>query len=757
MGQGQKKLEGRVLDAGSGEALPGAGIYLVSEKRGALSQLDGQFSITALLDTGRLTISFAGYKTLTFRIENWPAKGLKAELEPMDRGEVIITAEKSTREQVAHNQMSVENLSAKEAKLLPAIFGEVDVLKILQLKPGVQSGGEGFSGLYVRGGGPDQNLMLLDGATVYNPNHLFGFFSVFNSDVVSGIDLYKGAFPARYSGRLSSVVDIKTRDPDLGKWTTTGGIGLISSRLGIEGPIIKDKLGVQITARRTYFDVFTRMYNRSQEGKPGFDPIPDYYFQDLNAKITWRPSPKDKVTFTGYIGRDIFSFSRNRFTVNFNWGNTTGNLRWQREISPTLAVSSNLLVTDYHYEIRNQASGFTFGLTSGIRDYTAKSELTFTPKRSQTWQTGFSFTHHKLDIGRASARSSDGSFNFQSGSSPFAQSGMVFLSNETDLTEKLQVNTGIAITGFAQKNQFFGGLEPRISWRYKWSEVLSLKANYTRMYQYLHLASNSGASLPTDLWYPSNNTVRPQISDQVAASYSLSLWDDQLFFSNEYYAKNMQRQIDLKDGASFFVNDRLDTVFVFGRGWAYGTEWYLEKKKGKLTGWIGYTLSWTWRRFSDINFGERFHPRYDRRHDISVVAMYQINDKWSLSATWVYGSGNAISLPEGRFFFQDQIGTTDPEALVNVVPVIRRRNSFRMEPYHRFDVGAVMKIRPGNKRFQSDLTFSIYNLYNRMNPFFIYFETETENPDGSGGILGFQAKQVSLFPVIPSITYNFKF
>jgi hypothetical protein len=249
--------------------------------------------------------------------------------------------------------------------------------------------------------------------------------------------------------------------------------------------------------------------------------------------------------------------------------------------------------------------------------------------------------------------------------------------------------------------------------------------------------------------------VRPQISDQVAASYSLSLWDDNLFFSNEFYYKKMQRQIDLKDGASFFVNDKLDTVFVFGKGWAYGTEVYLEKKKGKLTGWIGYTLSYTWRQFETINFGEAFHPRYDRRHDISVVLMYQISKRVHLSTTWVYGSGNAISLPEGRFFFQDQPGTTDPEALVNVIPLVRKRNSFRMEPYHRWDIGLVLKMKP--KHGESDLTFSIYNAYNRMNPFFIYFETKTENLDGSGRILGFQAKQVSLFPVIPSITYNFKF
>lgn len=744
-----------MLESETGESLPGASVFLVDEKRGTLSDTSGRFSVESYRDTGWVKIGFAGYQARMLRIEDWPSRTLKIKMSPADRKEVVITSEKSVQEKVAANQMSVENLSIKEAKLLPAIFGEVDILKTLQLKPGVQSGGEGFSGLYVRGGGPDQNLILLDGATVYNPNHLLGFFSVFNPDAVAGVELYKGAFPPRYSGRLSSVVDIKSRDGSMEKWTTTGGIGLISSRLAVEGPVIKNKLSVLLSARRTYFDIFTRYINRRNEGDPTYQPIPDYYFQDINLKILWRPGPKDKITLTGFWGRDDFVFTRNRFTVFFNWGNAMGSLRWQHEFSPKLNLNTQILATDYNYEISNKFDSFRFKLGSGIRDYTAKTELTWTPVRNVTWQTGAMLTRHQFEIGRASASTSDGSFRFESGSNPVAFSGSAFLSNEIDLSEKWQLNSGFVVTAFRRNNQNFGAAEPRLSVRYKVNEQISLKANYTRMYQYLHLASNSGASLPTDLWYPSSNVVKPQISDQVAGSYSISLWDNQLFFSNEYYFKNMQRQIDLKDGASFFVNNQIDTVFVFGRGWAYGTEFYLEKKKGKLTGWIGYTLSYTWRRFRDINFGEAFHPRYDRRHDISVVALYKFSDRVNLSATWVYGSGNAISLPEGRFFFQDVPGTTDPAQLVNVIPLVRRRNSFRMEPYHRFDIGLVYALRP--KWGEADLSFSIYNAYNRMNPFFIYFETVTENPDGTGRILGFQAKQVSLFPVIPSITYNFRF
>lgn len=753
---GQRVLKGKVLEEGSNEPLPGAAVFLLNEKRGTLADEQGNFSIKVFSTTDTIRVNYAGYRPAFRPVKEWEWGEVQTFLlSPAETKEVVVTSEKSVRDKVAQNQMSIENLSIKEAKLLPAIFGEVDIIKTLQLKPGVQSGGEGFSGLYVRGGGPDQNLMLLDGATVYNPNHLFGFFSVFNSDAVEGVDLYKGAFPARYSGRLSSVVDIKLRDGNFNKWSVNGGIGLISSRLAVEGPIKKDTASIYVAARRTYFDVFTRYLNKRNEGKIDYNPIPDYYFHDFNAKLSWRPTLKDKITFTGYLGRDVFTFSRNRFTVDFLWGNTVGNLRWQHEFNPKLALSSNLIFTDYRYSIRNKFDAFRFSLGSGIQDITAQTLLSYQPKRTSTWKAGLVLTRHQFEIGRASAVASDGSFNFQAGSNPSAFSGHTFLSNETDLSDKWQLNSGFALSGFHQLRQNFAGFEPRFSVRYKYNDQLSFKANYSRMYQYLHLASNSGASLPTDLWYPSNRTVRPQISDQIAGSYNLSLFDDQIFFSHEAYFKNMQRQIDLKDGASFFVNERLDTVFVFGRGWAYGTEVYLEKKRGRLTGWVGYTLSWTWRQFSSINFGEKFHPRYDRRHDISVVLLYKLTERLSASTTWVYGSGNAISLPEGRFFLQDLPGTTDPNALVKVIPLVRRRNAYRMEAYHRWDLGLVYKLRP--KRGEADLTFSVYNAYNRMNPFFIYFETVTQNPDGTGAIVGFRARQVSLFPLIPSVTYNFKF
>lgn len=751
----ERNLRGLVIDQETGQPIPGVQVASLSEKKAALSDSLGNFVLKVNADTGVIRISFPAYEAQFRRIEKWPRGKLQLQLSSKALNEVVVEGGLAPQAKLSANQMSVENLSVREAKLLPALFGEVDLIKVLQLKPGVQGGGEGFAGLYVRGGGPDQNLFLVDGATVYNPSHLFGFFSLFNPDAVSSVDLYKGAFPGRYSGRLSSVVDIKMRDGRKDRWSVNGGIGLISSRFSVEGPIVKEKVGFLFAGRRTYFDVFTRAYNQSQQNKPRFTPIPDYYFQDFNTKITWNPGPKDRISLTGYFGRDVFNFTRNRFNIQFDWGNSIASLRWQREFHSDLNLDTRLIFSDYNYSIQNKTDGFSFGLRSGIRDYGIKSLLAWNPSRRIRLETGIQATRHELEIGRASASSSDGRFKFESGSSPMVFSGNAFASAEIDFTEKWQLQTALTASAFQNEGRFFQGLEPRASLLYKVREDLSLKASYARIYQYLHLASNSGASLPTDLWYPSNPVVMPEIADQGALGYSISLFDNKFFFSNEYYYKNMQRQIDLKDGASFFVNDKLDTVFVFGRGWSYGTEWYLEKKQGRLTGWLGYTLSYTWRQFDEVNFGEKYHPRYDRRHDVSLVLMYKISDRVQLSTTWVYGSGNAVSLPESRYFFQDLPGAAeDPSTPFSVIPVVRRRNSYRLASYHRWDLGLVWKLRP--KRGESDLTFSVYNAYNRMNPFFIYFETLTENEDGTGNIRGFRARQVSLFPVIPSITWNFK-
>jgi hypothetical protein len=747
-------LSGTLKDAATAEPLVGASVYSPRLKKGVTVDIDGRFSLSLPADTVTLVFSYVGYVPLrkVFRLK--ANQKVNLQLEPATQEEVVVVAAKTADEKVAANQMSMEELTAKEAKLIPVIFGEVDIFKILQLKPGVQSGGEGFSGLYVRGGGPDQNLVLIDDAPVYNPSHLFGFFSIFNNDVVRSVDLYKGGFPSNYGGRLSSVVDVKTRDGDNQKNVVSGGIGLISSRVTAEGPLLGDKATYLIGGRRTYFDIFTRQINRANENKINYNPIPDYYFYDLNGKITYRPTTKDKITLSYYYGNDVVTFKRRNFRVNFDWGNRAGSLRWVHQHSPRTSIETSLIYSRYAYRIRNSVSNFNFNLTSGIEDYGVKSIVYHNITENLKWHSGADFTQHKFTIGRASAGSSDGAFSLNTGQD--IQAGEFSGFSGLDFTKgDWQVNGGLRTSGFLASNRNFFGLEPRLAATRKFGEKLSAKFNYTRTFQYLNLVTNSGASLPTDLWYPSNARTLPQIGNQYAGGWTASLFDGELYFSNEYYYRTMRRQIDIKDGSSFFLNDKLDTIFVFGKGWAYGSEFYLEKKKGKTTGWIGYTLSYTWRQFNNINFGEKFHPRYDRRHDVSVVVMHELNRRVTLSGAWVYGTGNAISLPEGRLFFQDLNGTIGFPPGYSVIPDIRKRNTFRMDAYHRLDLGLVYKFFP--KWGESDLTFSIYNVYNRLNPFFIYFETITENQDGSGNILGFQAKQASLFPIIPSVTYNFKF
>jgi outer membrane cobalamin receptor len=631
---------------------------------------------------------------------------------------------------------------------VPAIFGEVDIIKVLQLKPGIQSGGEGASGLYVRGGGPDQNLVLLDEATVYNAAHLFGFFSIFNPDAVKGVDLYKGDFPAQYGGRLSSVVDVKLKDGNDRKFAGSGGIGAIASRLTLEGPLVKDKSSFVLSGRRTYFDVFTRALNRANRDNKEYNEIPDYYFYDLNAKINYDLGPKDRLFISGYLGRDKFGFQGDNFNFNFNWGNNAATVRWNHIFSPKVFANTSLIYSDYKYTIENKFDIFSFTLGSNIRDISAKTDFYYTANANHTIRFGGQYTHHSFDIGRLQAGSEDGTVAFNSGQGLSGSEMGAYVASELSAGPLWRFNSGLRISGFENKGKWFGGLEPRLAARYKVSEKTSLKASASRMYQYVHLVANSGASLPTDIWYPSGRAIHPQRSDQLAGGISSLLFKGKLLLTNEVYYKWMKNQLDFRDGAQLFVNPRLEEEFVFGKGWGYGNEIYLEKREGRTTGWLGYTLSWTYRKFDEINDGRAFFPRYDRRHDVSAVVIHEFSRRLSFTTTWVYGTGNAISLPVGRFLVQDINGSN-----FTVVPEYLQRNSFRMAPYHRLDLGIVWKFFP--RWGESDLTFSVYNAYNRKNPFFIYFE---EVRDSQTDIIsGFKAKQVSLFPVIPSVTYNFKF
>ena len=743
-----------------GETLPGASVAVPALNTGTAADSAGRFSLSLPAGKHQLLVAFIGYQQITRGINLTKNQRLSFDLAESNNelGEVVVEGSVTLEQKLKTTQMGVEHLSIREAKLLPALFGEVDILKTLQLKPGVQSGGEGTSGLFVRGGSSDQNLVLLDNAIVYNPNHLFGLFSVFNSDAVQSVDLYKSGFPAQFGGRLSSVVDVKLREGDRQHYVATGGVGLISSRLTYEGPINKGKGSFIVSGRRTYFDIFTRALNKANEGKEDYSPIPDYYFYDLNAKANYTLGEKDQLFLTGYLGRDIFGFSStNGFNFNFQWGNTVGSLRWTHTFSPKLFVNTSVTLSDYKYSLVNKLDQFSFSLGSQIRDYTGRTDFEYTPNDRHNVKFGAMLTEHKFGVGRLDANSGDGRVNFGSDVNYYGLDGAVYVSDNYKYSDKLQLEGGLRLTGFRSGADQYGGLEPRAAARYSLSDKTSLKLNYALMYQYVHLVTNSGATLPTDIWYPSRLNVKPQRSQQVSGGASFLLGGGKYLLTNELYYKWGRNQVDFRDGAQLFANPELDAEFIFGKSWSYGNELYLEKKTGKTTGWIGYTLAWAWRNFqpqrgtNGVNNGQDFHPNYDRRHNLTVVVLHQLNQRINLTASFIYTSGNLTTLPLGRFGVQDIPGSStglDPRP----VPVYPDRNSYRLIPYHRLDLGVVYKI--GARRDQ-DLTLSIYNAYNRRNAYFVFFETVRDK--ASDRITGFRAQQVSLFPVIPSLTYNFRF
>ena len=759
LAQDKFTISGYIYEASSGESLIGATIAVPSLKKGTYSNEYGFYSLTlpANADSLELVFSFSGYERQKRSILLNKDLSIDINLDFKVLEEVVIEAE-GFEEQLSSTQMSVERLSMRDAKKIPAFLGEVDIIKTLQLKPGVSSGSEGSSGIFVRGGGPDQNLVLLDNTVLYNPSHLFGFFSTFNSDAVKDVKLYKGGFPAQYGGRLSSVIDVKMNEGNNKKFSGSGGLGLIASRLTLEGPIVKDKGSFMVSGRRTYVDLITRQINRALEDDPDFNPIPDYFFYDLNAKANYQLNENNQLFLSGYFGRDQFTFNDGNFDFRFFWGNSNATLRWNHLFSPRLFMNIAVGASDYRYKITNQFDIFAFELGSDITDQTVSTDFTWIPNNKHTVKFGAKAIYHTFTVGRLNAGAEDSTFSFTAGNTFYATEFGAYIADDIEFNDKLKLNVGVRLSGFNSDGITYVNPEPRAALRWTVGKNVSLKASYARMAQYLHLVANSGATLPTDVWYPSNQDVKPQVSDQVAMGVTLTLGEDYLL-SNEVYYKWLRNSIDFRNGADLFVNDNLDTEFVFGEGYAYGNEFYLEKKNGRLTGWIGYTLSWSWREFDGvdengefnpdnaINDGERFNPVNDKRHDISVVGIYELSRRWSFSSSWEYRSGTPTTLPIGRF----PLFGPDLE-IPQITPIFQKRNSFRLPAYHKLDVGVIYKLFP--KWGEADLTISAYNAYNRRNPYFVFFETQ-ENEAGIP--IDQVAKQVALFPVIPSITYNFRF
>lgn len=766
----QKKytISGYIRDAATGETLINATVSLEKNTKGISSNQYGFYSITLNEGTYNLIASYIGYVSQSHKIELSSDTLLNIGLTSgvTLSQEVIVTARKRDNN-VKTAQMGKISLPIEQIKAVPAFLGEIDLLKVIQLLPGVRNAGEGSAGFYVRGGGPDQNLILLDDAVVYNSGHLFGFFSIFNSDAIKNVSLIKGGMPAQYGGRLSSVLDISMKEGNNQKLQVDGGLGLIASRLSIQGPLKKNKASFIVSARRTYIDALTKPFVKKSSEFYGSG----YYFYDLNAKINYKFSERDRIYLSGYFGRDVFTFKNGRqsLDVNIPWGNATGTLRWNHVYNNKLFANTTLVYNDYNFSFKGSQNNFTIKLKSGIKDLSLKEDFDFYPFAKQKIKFGLLYTYHRFTPSVVSGQQDTVVFNPQNAQVKFAHEAALYIQDEWDLHPKLQLGTGLRYSGFQQIGpnkiyttdddgnrldstvykrgkpvKTYGGLEPRVTLRYSVNDQTSIKASVTRNLQYIHLVSNAGTTLPTDLWVPSTYKVKPQVSWLYAAGLFKNFKNNMFETSLELYYKDMRNQIEYEEG---YIQNSLDDVensFTFGKGWSYGTELFVNKVKGRLTGWIGYTLSWTWRKFPGLNFGNKYPAKYDRRNDMNIVAIYELNKKWKLSATFVYGTGNAATLPE-RFYIVGGVLTQEYSSI----------NQYRLPSYHRLDLAAILTPKKSlTKKIKGEWVFSVYNAYNRHNPYFIYFDQEG-NP--YNGTLKVQGKQVSIFPLLPSVTWNFKF
>ncbi|HEX3934907.1 MAG TPA: TonB-dependent receptor [Puia sp.] len=756
MGQSRYTISGTIRDKKTGEALIGATVSLVeTPERGILSNSYGFYSITAPAGHYTLLVTFSGYQPDSLAVDLVHNLTISMELENAagQLAEVVVSAQKKN-DNVTRALMGVQKLTTKEINNIPVLFGEKDVLKTIQLLPGIQFAGDGNSGFYVRGGGADQNLILLDEATVYNPSHLLGFFSTFNSDAIKDITVYKGGMPAEYGGRLSSVIDIKMNDGNDKDYHVGGGIGLISTRLNAEGPIVPDKGSFSISGRRTYADLFLKLSPDSSVNDNSL------YFYDLNVKANYKFDEKNHVYLSGYFGRDNLSFGN---TFGIDYGNATGTARWNHVFSSRLFSNTSLIYSKYSYKIKINSENNDIGFTSNIRDADLKEDLQYFVDADNKVNFGFSVIHHEISPGIISA-SSGSSFNSLTLQNKYSLENAVYISHDWSPTGKLHFIYGLRATDFlvlgpgafytydsagnttdstyyssGQLVKTYTNLEPRFSVSFQLNDESSIKASYNRNTQVLHLLSNSTSSNPTDLWIPSSNNVKPEIADQESIGYFRNFKDNRYEFSVETYYKSMQNQIDYKNGAELIANENVESQLLFGKGRAYGLELFLKKKAGKFTGWISYTLSRTELKIDGINQNSWYPAKQDRTHDISLVGIYQASPKWTFSATWVYYTGNAVTWPNGKYTVDGQTAFYYTE-----------RNAYRMPAYHRMDVAATLQGKK-KKKFESSWTFSIYNLYGRENAYSIVFQNDPNDPTKT------QALQYSLFRFVPSATYNFKF
>lgn len=760
-------ISGTITDENNGEHLIGASLYNHKSAAGTTTNTYGFYSLTFPKDSVHLRVSYVGYQPQVIKFYLSKDTTISVRLmsgSELKEVEIVGNREDNIQEST---RMGTIDIPIHQIKAVPALLGEVDVLKVLQLLPGVQSGSEGSSGIYVRGGGPDQNLILLDGVPVYNASHLFGFFSVFNADAINRVELIKGGFPARYGGRLSSVIDISMKEGNANKLQGEGAAGLVASRLTIEGPIDK-KTSFIVSGRRTYIDLLARPLIRQQsKGKQ----VAGYYFYDLNAKINHQLNSSNRLYLSLYSGDDKAfarskdSYSNNQETSTYNdefklqWGNLTTALRWNKIINKKLFSNVTATYSRYRFVtggVSDQTtttpdtttrSYYSIDYTSGIRDYSLKVDFDYMPSPAHFVKFGGQVIDHLFTPGVLTYDIEDEGPGVLGAAKNYATEFSIYAEDDFMVSDKLKVNAGVHASGFAVDSKFYRSVQPRFSARYLLSPAMSLKASYALMTQYIHLLSNVGIGLPTDLWVSSTDLIKPENSMQVAIGSAYNLRNEYEFTVEAYY-KEMDGLIEYKDGATYLnVESDWQTKVETGSGESYGGEFFVQKKTGKFNGWVGYTLSWTNRQFDNLNGGKKYPYKYDRRHDIEIVGSYEMRKNREFGLTWVYGTGAAVTLPQSSYMHEQPTGQPFYPWQEGEIQYYDSRNSYRMRAYHRLDLSFTTTKQ--TKWGERSWVIGVYNVYSRRNPFFLDVGYDKQ---GNKKFI-----QYSLFPIIPSISYRFKF
>lgn len=796
---GQKfTISGTVTDGSTGETLISANVYNPDNLSGTVTNLYGFYSLKFNPGQIKIVYSFIGYSPKTINIYLTQDTTINMSLEPVIELEEVVVSDNAPRQQVQASQMGLIKINPSTIDKIPVLLGETDLIKTLQLMPGVQGGTEGTSGFYVRGGGPDQNLILLDGVPVYNVNHLFGFMSVFNSDAIRNVDLIKGGFPARYGGRLSSVLDIRMKEGNMHEFKGSGSIGIISSKLTLEGPIIKNKTSFMVSGRRSYFDILTYPFqlmineNMNDYG----NTTVGYFLQDFNGKINHRFNDHHRVYFSTYTGKDKFFLndryeqdifmdnSRRMYTsrnqAGLQWGNFTSALRWNYIINNELFSNLTATVSNYKFDIFDDyeevqkddggkiiyEDNYFFEYLSQIRDYGIKLDFDYIPGSNHYLRFGMGNTYHRFSPGvtveKINMTDAVSSIDTTYGNKNIpANEFNIYVEDDYNINRNLLFNFGLHYSGFSIEKTIYHSFQPRLAIRWLVTPDLSFKASYVEMQQYLHLLANSSMGLPTDLWVPATSRTKPQDSWQLSAGGTFSLKNEYEITLEAYY-KKMDNLVDYAEGASFFELNMGDweDLITTGEGESYGAELLLRRNSGRLTGWIGYTLSWSNRHFEEISFGRKFPYRYDSRHDISIVTSYKINDKYDISAAWIFRTGYPFTLEDQKFMSPLTLFRWGRYTLPNsptlyygqVLPHFETRNNYRMPDYHRLDLG--VNKHKEKKNTERTWSFGAYNAYGRANPFMIY-PADVYN-EQTGEVIT-RLKQLSIFTFIPYVRWSIKF